>query len=121
MASAVMKLKIRQGQTLGKTFAFDFSTEGAVVGGAVLSNPVVTVENVAGKPTIGTPEITEEDFYDCDGEVTAEGKGVIVRFTPSGLGSFSVACQVDATDSDGDVDTLELDGVLIVEASGGNF
>lgn len=87
-----------------KTFAFDFSKEGAVVAGETLT--VIEVEGSPSGLTIGTPAVTTATF---DG--IASGKAIKVRISGGTAGTtYELACR--ATTSGGD--TLEIPGVLIV-------
>lgn len=105
-----------------KTFGFDMSKEGSVIGGETLSSPQVHwVDNppLAGAPDIGTPTINALEFYDSDesgrkNKKIPAGKGVICRFSATvGItqpGDYR--CYATANTSGGD--TITVVGVIRV-------
>lgn len=110
-----------------KTFAIDFSKEGAVRERAVLSSPSVTIvrhpEQIESPvvPTVSAgPEVIPSGtvFSDSDGRKVYGGKGVRVRVDARGKtpGKYVLSCKVTATPAaGGDADLLEGGGVLLVE------
>lgn len=123
---------VERGDTLyttkqeNKTFGIDFSVEGVVRDGGVLSNPVVTIvkhSSVSGTPTVPVVSAAAEvipagtDFRDSDGRKIKGGKGVRVRInsTTATKGKYTLSCVVTVTPPGGFVDTLEGGGVLEVQ------
>lgn len=109
-----------------KTFGIDFTKEGAVRDGGVLSDPEITITRhptQLGSPAIpvvaGGPEVIPDGkiFRDSDGRKIRAGNGVRVRIdaTGAGTGKFVVSCLVTVTDEDDNTDRLESGGILIVE------
>jgi hypothetical protein len=108
-----------------KTFGIDFSNEGAVRDGAVLSSPAVTVvklSSVSGNPTAPVvaagPAVLTADFSDSDGKKIKAQKGVKVQIDATGAdkGKYALSCVVRATPPGGVAyDLLEGGGVLVVD------
>lgn len=114
--------------TLGenKTFGIDFTPEGAVRDGGVLSAPAVTITyhptqvGTPTKPGVSGTEVVPDGttFYDSDGKKIRGGKGVRVRLdADSGAqaGKYVVTCEVTVTALGGQLDLLKGGGVLVVD------
>lgn len=87
-----------------KTIGFDFSPEGALVGGDTLTgNPNVSVDSADATlvvPTFGTAIIVTSKFYDTDGRSIPVDKGVAVRVTGGDVGIYTLRCLSGTLDGD---------------------
>lgn len=92
---------VRKAVGENKTIGFDFSPEGALIGGAtVAALHTLTVEPTVGAPTNSAPTINTSPFYDSDGTTIPAHKGIVTRLTGGTVGTYTYSCLADTTDGD---------------------
>jgi len=95
-----------------KTFAADFTDEGALLSGDTIASATVSLAG-AGAPTAGAAAVLAADFYDSDRSRIRTGKGVSFRLSAGTAGTYKVT--VLAVTAGGD--TLACEGYIVVEAA----